>query len=126
MGLRGRATVRDYAYGGGGFSPPEAGPPQADVPSSIGVLVWFGLLGWSGDGRSETRVLGAGGQPAVRPRGPAVADEVSGEFSSTRLRSTIRRDGSAYSASAAGCGGDLRRERRWSLLGARRPLASPA
>ena len=58
---------------------------------------WFGLLGWGGDGRSEPRGLGAGGQPAITPRGPAVADEVSGEFSSTSLRSTIRRDGSAYS-----------------------------
>ena len=57
------------------------------------------LVGWGGvgDGRSGTRGRGAGGQPAITPRGPAVADEVSGEFSSTSLRSTIRRDGSAYS-----------------------------
>ena len=33
----------------------------------------------------------------ITPRGSAVADEVSGEFSSTSLRSTIRREGSAYS-----------------------------
>ena len=33
----------------------------------------------------------------MTPRGSAVADEVSGEFSSTSLHSTIRRDGSAYS-----------------------------
>ena len=39
----------------------------------------------------------AGGQSAITPRVSAVADEVSGEFSSTSLRSTIRRDGSAYS-----------------------------
>ena len=82
------------------FSPPEADPPKADVPSSIGVWglgFWFGLLGGGGDGRSGARGHGAGGQPAITPRGPAVADEVSGEFSSTSLRSTIRRDGSAYS-----------------------------
>ena len=96
MGLRGRATVRDYAYGGGGFSPPEAGPPQADVPSSIGVLVWFVGMGWRWKVR-DSWAGEAGGQPAMTPRGSAVADEVSGEFSSTSLRSTIRRDGSAYS-----------------------------
>ena len=62
-----------------------------------GLGFWFGLLGGGGDGRSGTRGHGAGGQPAITPRGPAVADEVSGEFSSTSLRSTIRRDGSAYS-----------------------------
>ena len=56
---------------------------------------WLG--GGVGDGRSGARGHGAGGQPAITPRGPAVADEVSGEFSSTSLRSTIRRDGSAYS-----------------------------
>ena len=61
----------------------------------FGVLVWFVGRGW----RWKVRGSGArgGGQPAITPRGPAVADEVSGEFSSTSLRSTIRRDGSAYS-----------------------------
>ena len=66
----------------------------------LGFGVWgFGFVCWEGvgDGRSGARGHGAGGQPAITPRGPAVADKVSGEFSSTSLRSTIRRDGSAYS-----------------------------
>ena len=58
----------------------------------------------------------------MTPRGSAVADEVSGEFSSTSLHSTIRMDGSAYSLPPLG-GWGLRRERRWSMPGARRPLA---
>ena len=56
----------------------------------FGVLVcWEGV----GDGRSGTLGHGAGGQPAMTPCGSAVVDEVSGEFSSTSLRSTIRRMG---------------------------------
>ena len=83
-------------------SPPDPGRPAGHryrggrLFSCGSVFVWF-VEREDGDGRSGTLGHGAGGQPAITPRGPAVADEVSGEFSSTSLRSTIRRDGSAYS-----------------------------
>ena len=82
----------------------EGGCPGRGVRIGVPRVCLFGGGGWAmegpglgGDGRSGARGHGAGGQPAITPRGPAVADEVSGEFSSTSLRSTIRRDGSAYS-----------------------------
>ena len=68
----------------------------ASTGLGFGVLVWFVGMGWRWKVR-DSWAGDAGGQPAMTPRGSAVADEVSGEFSSTSLRSTIRRDGSAYS-----------------------------
>ena len=96
------------------FSPPEADPPEADVPYSIGIWGFGFCLGGEGDGRSETlmqdddgtyadacgppqRIYHIGGCPAVSPRMPLGTCRCRGRspgsgISVPRQRSTAVRD----------------------------------